>query len=105
MTNDVRVTFRDMDHSGGLETLAQERSDKLVAHHHRIDGVHVTFATEGGHTHRVHVHVHVPGATLDAHGRQRDHEDFYTTVSHTFEALERQLRDREHRAKDRRHRR
>lgn len=104
MDNDVRVTFRDMEHSGGLETLAQERSDKLLAHHHGIAGVHVTFGTEGGHTHRVHVHVNVPGATLDAHGRQRDHEDFYATVGHTFEALERQLRDRDDRSRGRQRR-
>jgi len=93
MTQNVRVTFRDMDASPAVRALIEERASHLHHFYENIADLHAVVDMEDRLHHGVRLHVTTRGTRLEAQARQEDPGDaILKTVGEAFHILERQLR-------------
>lgn len=102
MTQNVRVTFRDMDPSDAVRSMIEERASHLHHFGDDVSELHAVVDMEDRLHHGVRLHVTTKGGRLEAHAKQEDHGDsVLKTVGEAFNVMERQLR--KHAEKRRRH--
>lgn len=101
MTIPLDITFRRMDTSDALRQHIEKHAEKLERFADRILSCDVVVETvehrhQKGNRYNVHIHLTLPGTTLDA-GRTKPenhaHEDPYVAVRDAFDAMRRRLED------------
>ncbi|NOY89696.1 MAG: hypothetical protein GXP55_00705 [Deltaproteobacteria bacterium] len=93
MTQNVRVTFRDMDASPAVRSLIEERASHLHTFDEHVADLHAVVDMEDRLHHGVRLHVTTRGARLEAHAKQAEPGDaILKTVGEAFHSMERQLR-------------
>lgn len=101
----LQIVFRNLDHSDAIETKIRERAEKLERFSREITSCRVVVEAHHKHHHKgnlyhVRVDVKVPEAELVASrdpARHQAHEDVYVAIRDAFDAVRRQLEDRQRR--------
>jgi putative sigma-54 modulation protein len=97
---ELRISFKQIDHSDALESYAQEKSGKLAKYFRGRISVTWTFSMEK----QLQVaHCHLVGNNMDYFG-QAETEDLYAAVDAAIDKIERQLRKHKEIVKDHLHR-
>ncbi len=99
----IQITWRDIEPSAALGARIRELAQRLAKVDAEIIHCHVIIALPHKHSHRgriyeVRIEVTTPGAHLIAqheHPERHSHEDPYVAVRDAFQAMRRQLKDRE----------
>ena len=101
MTQNVQVTFRDMEASPAIRTMIEERAAHLHTFDEHVGELHAVVDMEDRLHHGIRLHLTTRGGHLEAHARQEDPQDaVLKTVGEAFHVMERQLRkhaDKQHR--------
>ncbi len=95
-----QITFRGIEHSDALESIVQQKVDKLRALYEKIDRIAVLIEephrhhNQGRHFH-VLVTIHVPGDELvvSRDTPKGENEDPFFAVTHAFDLTRRQLQE------------
>ena len=93
MTQNVQVTFRDMDASPAIRTMIEERASHLHHFDEHVGELHAVVDMEDRMRHGVRLHLTTRGGHIEAHAKQEDPGDaVLKTVGEAFRVMERQLR-------------
>ncbi|MFK4750836.1 MULTISPECIES: HPF/RaiA family ribosome-associated protein [Oceanospirillaceae] len=96
----LAISFRDIEHSDGIETSIREKATKLTSTFDDITGIRAVVAMPHNHSYKgrlahVSLEVGLPGETVaithDNHDNS-DHEDMYVAVRDAFEKAQRKIR-------------
>ncbi|MFT4863116.1 MAG: ribosomal subunit interface protein [Pseudohongiellaceae bacterium] len=108
MTNEIQVTFHNIDQSDALSNAVQKRIEKLERYCNQIIGGRVVLDCPHNNHHKgkvysVGLEIHTPSLEVRVNQYQHDnhaHEDLYVAIRDAFNAAERQLKsvDKKHRA-------
>ncbi len=108
MTNEIQVTFHNIDQSDALSNAVQKRIEKLERYCNQIIGGRVVLDCPHNNHHKgkvysVGLEIHTPSLEVRVNQDQHDnhaHEDLYVAIRDAFNAAERQLKsvDKKHRA-------
>lgn len=100
MSFPTQITFRHMDASPAVDARIHEEAQALEHCYHRITSCHVVVEAphhhrQRGETFHVGIHLHVPGAQIEAAqgGQDAGHRDVYVAIRDAFAAARRQLQD------------
>lgn len=97
----LKVTFRNMDHSGAVERRVKQKAAELEQYFDRITSCQVVVEAAHKHHHKgflydVRIHIEVPSRTIvvNRNGpKNHAHEDVYVAMRDAFRAAARQLED------------
>jgi ribosomal subunit interface protein len=101
----LQIVFRDLERSEFIEAKVRERAEKLEHFYKEIMSCRVVVEAHHKHQHKgnlyhVRVDVKVPDAELVASrdpAKHQAHEDVYVAIRDAFDAIKRQLEDRNRR--------
>jgi ribosomal subunit interface protein len=96
----LEISFRDIDHSDGIEQLIRDKAGKIQSIYDSITGIRAVVAMPHNHSNKgklahVSLEIGLPGETVaitnDNHDNS-DHEDMYVAVKDAFEIAQRKIR-------------
>ena len=96
----LEISFRDIEHSDGIEQTIRDKTAKLTATFDNITGVRAVVAMPHNHSNKgklahVSLEIGLPGETVaitnDNHDNA-DHEDMYVAVRDAFDKASRKIR-------------
>ena len=97
----LQITFRNFNHSDSLESVIQQKAQKLEQFSDQITSCRVVIEEDHKHHHKgnlfhVRIDITVPGEEIVVSREPQadhSHEDPYVTVRDAFDAARRQLED------------
>lgn len=96
----LEISFRDIEHSDGIEQLIREKAGKISTKYDSITGIRAVVAMPHNHSHKgkiahVSLEIGLPGETVAITNDNHDntaHEDMYIAVKDAFDIAQRKVR-------------
>ena len=98
----LQITFHELESSDAIETVLQERTQKLAHFYERIQNCRVVIEAPNRHSQKerkvfeIRIDVSVPGSELVVNrepGEHGAHTDIHVAIRDGFNAMERQLKE------------
>jgi ribosomal subunit interface protein len=93
MTFPIQITAKDLKDRGPIDTLINERMQRLEKFHHRITSARVAITVEGSHPvrHQLKLEIAIPGSEIVV--ERGPAEDLPHAIREAFDIARRQLQD------------
>ncbi|MFT4763156.1 MAG: putative sigma-54 modulation protein [Oleispira sp.] len=96
----LEISFRDIEHSDGIEQLIRDKAGKISSIYDSITGIRAVVAMPHNHSNKgklahVSLEIGLPGETVAITNDNHDnkaHEDMYVAVKDAFEVAQRKVR-------------
>jgi ribosomal subunit interface protein len=96
----LEISFRDIEHSDGIEQLIREKASKISSIYDSVTGIRAVVAMPHNHSNKgklahVSLEIGLPGETVAITNDNHDnkaHEDMYIAVKDAFEIAQRKIR-------------
>ncbi|CCK74569.1 putative sigma 54 modulation protein/ribosomal protein S30EA [Oleispira antarctica RB-8] len=96
----LEISFRDIEHSDGIEQLIRDKAGKISSIYDSITGIRAVVAMPHNHSHKgklahVSLEIGLPGETVAITNDNHDnkaHEDMYVAVKDAFDVAQRKVR-------------